>query len=85
MTLHDFQSCTFDHSDISPNDRMTISKTVIDFKCPSIAVDIGDCQYDNNQRRGLCHRIDCNAAQQCVYYASVCKFLVEDLSASVSD
>ena len=33
LTLHDFQSCTFDHSDISPNDRMNISERGIDFKC----------------------------------------------------
>ncbi len=33
LTLHDFQSCTFDHSDISPNNRMNISKRLLEGKC----------------------------------------------------
>ena len=32
LTLHDFQSCTFDHSDISPNDKMNITKRALLFK-----------------------------------------------------
>ena len=32
LTLHDFQSCTFDHSDISPNDKKNITKRALLFK-----------------------------------------------------
>ena len=44
LTLHDFQSCTFDHSDISPNNKLNISKRLMDIKC--ITKELIICRYE---------------------------------------